>query len=196
MTCRKISPGSFINRKDMEFRKLDVKDYPEFLKMYNATFPENERRLYKSAEHVANFVHEKGGKFRGFAFDDGGDDFLGFLTYWVFKGYVYIEHFAVDPAHRCKNVGSKMLSHLFDIEGPDVLVEVEKPDTPDAERRIKFYERNGFKLREDINYVQPPYSAEQSGVEMMLMTHGDVKLRDTRDLREMLTEVYNVENSI
>lgn len=36
----------------------------------------------------------------------------------------------------------------------------------------------------------------QSGVEMMLMTHGDVKLRDTRDLREMLTEVYNVKEGI
>ena len=86
-----------------------------------------------------------------------------------------------------------MLSHLFDIAGENVLIEVEKPTDDDTRRRISFYEKNGFKLREDINYVQPPYSAEQSGVEMLLMTHGDVRLRDTRDLREMLTEVYNVE---
>ena len=51
-------------------------------------------------------------------------------------------------------------------------------------------------MREDINYVQPPYSAEQTGIEMMLMTHGDVNLRDTRDLREMLTEVYNVNHGV
>lgn len=177
----------------MEFRDLEVKDYPSFLKLYNESFPENERRIYKSAEHVANFIKEKGGKFHGFVYDDGGDDFLGFMTYWTFEGYVYIEHFAVDPAHRGKNIGRRMLSHLFDIAGPAVLIEVEKPGTaPDAERRIRFYEENGFRVREDINYVQPPYSAEQTGVEMLLMTHGDVKLRDSRDLREMLTEVYNV----
>ena len=181
----------------MEFRDLLVNDYPAFLKLYNETFPENERRLYKSAEHVANFIKEKGGKLHAFVYDDGGDDFLAFMTYWTFEGYVYIEHFAVDPAHRSKNIGRKMLSHLFDIAGPNVLIEVEKPeDSDDARRRVEFYEKNGFKLREDINYVQPPYSAEQSGMEMMLMTHGDVKLHDTRDLREMLTEVYNVNTGV
>lgn len=176
----------------MEFREMKGSDYPAFLKLYNESFPENERRLYKSAEHVADFVKEKGGKFHAFAIDDGDGLFLGFLSYWVFEGYVYVEHFAVDPEHRGKNIGRKMLDHLFRTVGEDVLIEVEKPETPEAERRIKFYERCGFKMREDINYVQPPYSAEQSGMEMMLMTHGNVKLRDTRDLREMLTEVYNV----
>lgn len=179
----------------MEFRKMEEKDYPAFLKLYNESFPENERRLYKSAEHVANFVKEKGGKFNAFAIDDGGC-FLGFLSYWIFEGYVYIEHFAVEPEHRGKNIGRKLLSHLFDTVGENVLLEVEKPDTPEAERRIRFYERCGFRLREDINYVQPPYSAGQSGLEMLLMTHGDVRLRDTRDLREMLTEVYNVNAGI
>ena len=98
----------------------------------------------------------------------------------------------MQPEHRGKNIGRKLLSHLFKTVGENVLIEVEKPETEEARRRIRFYESCGFRMREDINYVQPPYSAEQSGVEMMLMTHGDVKLRDTRDLREMLTEVYNV----
>lgn len=169
-----------------------VRDYPAFLKLYNESFPENERRIYKSDEHVANFIKEKGGKFHGFVYDDGGEDFVGFLTYWTFDGYVYVEHFAVDPAHRSKNIGSMMLRHLFDVAGPDVLIEVEKPTTDEARRRVAFYEKNGFRLREEITYVQPPYSMDQSGVEMSLMTHGNVKLRDTRDLREMLTEVYNV----
>ena len=157
----------------MEFRELEVKDYPSFLKLYNETFPADERRLYKSAEHVASFVKEKGGKFKGFVYDDGGEDLVG-----------------------SDNTGRKMLSHLFDIAGPDVLIEVEKPETEEARRRIAFYEKNGFRMREDINYVQPPYSAEQTGIEMMLMTHGDVNLRDTRDLREMLTEVYNVNHGV
>lgn len=180
----------------MEFRDLAVKDYPSFLKLYNETFPENERRLYKSAEHVANFIKEKGGKFKAFVYDDGNEDFLAFLSYWTFEGFTYIEHFAVRPEHRGKNIGRKMLSHLMDIAGDKILVEVEKPVDEDTTRRVTFYQKNGFVLRSDINYVQPPYSAEQTGVDMMLMTHGDVKLHDTRELREMLTEVYNVNAGI
>ena len=67
----------------MEFRELEVKDYPSFLKLYNETFPADERRLYKSAEHVASFVKEKGGKFKGFVYDDGGDDFVGKRHHFV-----------------------------------------------------------------------------------------------------------------
>ncbi len=137
----------------------------------------------------------KGGKFAGFVYDDGGDDFPAFLTYWKFENYVYIEHFAVDPAHRSKNIGRMMLNHLFGTVGENVLIEVEKPTDDESRRRISFYEKRlqaprGHKL------CAAPLLPEQSGVEMLLMTHGDVKLRDTRDLREILTEVYNVDNGI
>lgn len=179
----------------MQFDNLNVEDYPSFLKLYNDSFPENERRLFRDATHVASFIKEKGGKFHAFVIKDG-DLFLGFLSYWVFKDFVYVEHLAVDPEHRGRNIGRKLLSHLFGTVGNNVLLEVEKPTDEQSRRRIHFYEECGFRMREDINYVQPPYSAEQSGVEMMLMTHGDVKLRDTTDLREMLTEVYNVNHGI
>ncbi len=180
----------------MEFKELSVKDYPQFLELYNATFPDEQRRIYRDADHVANFVKMKGGKFHAFAYDDGGEDFLAFLTYWTFKGYVYIEHFAVKPEHRGKRIGAAMLSHLFSTVGPDVLIEVEHPDSAEAERRIKFYERNGFRVRRELNYTQPPYAPGGKSVPMLLMTHGDVSLRDSRDISEMLAEVYNVNHSI
>lgn len=180
----------------MEFRELDVKDYPWFLKLYNETFPEDERRLYRDADHVAGFVKEKGGKFHAFAYDDGGEDYLGFMTYWTFRGYVYIEHFAVSPEHRGRNVGTKMLNHLFKTVSPDVLIEVEEPTDDEKRRRIAFYERNGFRARGDIKYTQPPYSPGQKGLPMLLMTHGDVNLHDMRDISEMLAEVYNVNQGI
>ncbi len=180
----------------MEFRDLEEKDYSAFLKLYNESFPENERRLYKNTGHLDDFINRKGSKFHVFAVDDGGGYLLGFLSYWTFDGYVYVEHFAVQPEHRGKNIGGKLLAYLFETISPDVLLEVEKPETPEAERRIRFYERCGFRLREDINYMQPPYSAGQSGMELLLMTHGDVNLHDISDLREMLTEVYNVEHPV
>ena len=180
----------------MVFQNLEVKDYPEFVKKFNETYPQGERRLYKSAEHVANYIKMKGGKFHGFAYDDGGEDYLGFITYWTLNHLVFIEHLETVKDHG-KNVERKLLSHLFEMAEPNALIEVENPESsPEASERVIFLEKEGFKLREDINYVQPNKTAMESGVRIMLMTHGDVDLKDNRELREMLTEVYNLNAGI
>lgn len=136
----------------MEFVNLKMEDYPSFLKLYNDSFPDNERRIYEDEEHLANFIKMKGGKFHAFAAKDG-DLFLAFLSYWTFLGYTYVEHFAVQPEHRGKRIGALMLNHLFKEVSKDVLIEVEHPETDEAKRRIKFYEQNGFKVRREFNYV-------------------------------------------
>ena len=174
----------------MEFTNLKMEDYPSFLKLYNESFPPDERRELKDEEHLANFIKMKGGKFNAFAAKDG-DLFLAFLSYWRFEGYTYIEHFAVVPEHRGKRIGALMLNHLFKEVSPNVLIEVEKPEGEEQKRRIKFYERNGFRVREEFDYTQPAYSSDKSPVEMLLMTHGDVDLHNRDSIREMLREVYN-----
>ena len=174
----------------MEFTNLKMEDYPSFLKLYNESFPPDERRELKDEEHLANFIKMKGGKFNAFAAKDG-DLFLAFLSYWTFEGYTYIEHFAVVPEHRGKRIGALMLNHLFKEVSPNVLIEVEKPEGEEQKRRIKFYERNGFRVREEFDNTQPAYSSDKSPVEMLLMTHGDVDLHNRDSIREMLREVYN-----
>lgn len=191
----------------MRFEQLSVKDYPRFLALYNEAFPANERRLYEHEKELDTFIRERHGKFHAFSAVDGegvgtghkevvGGDYyyLGFMSYWTFKDYVYIEHFAVSSEQRGRRIGTKMLEHLFKEIGDNVLIEVEYPDTPEAERRIKFYERNGFRVRKELDYEQPPYSKDQQPVKMLLMTHGDVKLNSHKDIEEMLHEVYNVEH--
>ncbi len=174
----------------MEFTNLKMEDYPSFLKLYNESFPPDERRELKDEEHLANFIKMKGGKFNAFAAKDG-DLFLAFLSYWTFEGYTYIEHFAVVPEHRGKRIGALMLNHLFKEVSPNVLIEVEKPEGEEQKCRIRFYERNGFRVREEFDYTQPAYSSDKSPVEMLLMTHGDVDLHNRDSIREMLREVYN-----
>lgn len=175
----------------MEFTNLHMADYPAMLSLYNASFPEAERRLYGSAEQLSDFIISKGGKFRAFAAKEGGI-FIGFLSYWVFENFMYVEHFAVDEKFRGKGTGSKMLSHLFSKIGGNVLIEVEHPTTEEAARRIKFYERNGFRVRREFDYLQPPYGPGQEEVPLLLMTHGNVTLENLDSIREMLREVYNV----
>lgn len=176
----------------MEFRNLKMEDYPSFLKLYNEVFPKDQRRIYENEKHLDNFIKMKGGKFNAFSAVDG-DLYLGFLSYWTFEGYTYIEHFAVSPEHRGKNLGRLMLNHLFKEVSPNVLVETEPADSsPEAKRRIDFYEKNGFRIRKEINYTQPSYGKGQEVVPMELMTHGDVNLHNMDSIKDMLQEVYNI----
>ena len=177
------------------FENIKIADYPAFLNLYNSTFPHNEKRIYEDEKHLDNYIKMKGGKFHAFSAKDG-DLFLGFLSYWTFEGYTYVEHFAVDPAHRGKNLGRLMLNHLFKEVSENVLLETEPADTPEAAKRIEFYEKNGFKVREEINYTQPSYGGKgQEAVPMLLMTHGKVDLHNIDSIKEMLKEVYNVNHS-
>lgn len=178
----------------MEFTNLKMEDYPSFLKLYNSEFPIDERRIYEDEKHLDNFIKMKGGKFNAFAAKDG-DLFLAFLSYWTFEGYTYIEHFAVSPEVRGKNIGRLMLNHLFKEVSPNVLIEVRKPETPEDERRIEFYEKNNFRIRKEFNYTQPSYGGkDQQPLPMLLMTHGDVNLHNIDSIKDMLREVYNVNN--
>lgn len=174
----------------MEFADLKTEDFPNFLKLYNEAFPPEERREYHDERHLANFIKMKGGKFHVLAVKDG-DRFLGFLSYWTFEGYTYVEHFAICPEQRGKKLGTEMLHHIFKEVSPDVLLEVEKPVGDVEKRRIDFYERNGFCVRKEFNYVQPPYSPDMQPVPMLLMTHGDIRLHGIDSIKEMLKEVYN-----
>lgn len=174
------------------FEKMKVEDYPSFLSLYNSTFPVDQRRIYEDEKHLENYIKMKGGKFNAFSAKDG-DLYLGFLSYWTFEGYTYIEHFAIDPAFRGKNLGRMMLNHLFKEVSPNVLLETEPADSAEAKGRIEFYEKNGFKIREEFNYTQPSYGGKgQQAVPMLLMTHGDVNLHNIDSIKDMLQEVYNV----
>lgn len=175
----------------MEIVNLELKDYPDFLRVYNMSFPADERRPYTDALHLDTFIKMKGGKFHGLAARDG-EVFLGFLTYWTFEKYVYVEHFAVDFPHRGKNVGRTLLRHLLKEVGENVLLEVERPENEESRKRVKFYEQMGFTPREEIDYTQPPYEPALNKVPMLLMTHGKVDLKDwKKEIAPMLKEVYN-----
>ncbi len=176
----------------MIFRDLAPADYNNFLRLYEDSFPSEERRHYADAQALDDFIKARNGKFRCFVAEDSDGSFAGFLTYWNFKGFTYVEHFAVNPEMRGNNIGTRMLRHLTEGVSPSVLLEVEMPETDFARRRIGFYERNGFRVRDEFKYIQPPYSPGLPSLELLLMTHGDVPLRSSLDLAEMLSDVYGV----
>lgn len=141
--------------------------YPSFERLLEQAFPPEERR--SAAEQKG--VVDTNAHFHPCALVENGG-FIGLLTYWRGPGFAYIEHFATDPAVRGRGLGKEALLFFLARVGCPVVLEVEPPVDELRERRIGFYERNGFKLWKDSSYVQPPYQKGMPAIELLLMAHG------------------------
>ncbi|MCL6454706.1 MAG: GNAT family N-acetyltransferase [Alicyclobacillus sp.] len=77
------------------------------------------------------------------------------VSYAEFPDFVFIDYLLVNPNTRGRGVGSKVLDR-FKRKGKPIILEVEPPDTEDRDtvKRIRFYERNGFKRAEHIEYTR------------------------------------------
>lgn len=118
---------------------------------------------------------------------------VGFITYWDFDKYYYVEHFAIDPSQRNGGHGKNVLNQLCQLLQQPIVLEVETPEEEIAQRRINFYTRQGFVLW-DKPYLQPPYRPEDDYLPMLLMAHGDLTCdRDFETVKkDIYREVYNV----
>ena len=93
---------------------------------------------------------------------------LGLLTTWEFADFIYIEHFAIDPALRSQGYGSEALKAFIHEQCKPLVLEAEPPTDEMTRRRIRFYERIGLTLY-DYPYTQPAYTEESLPVELRLM---------------------------
>lgn len=102
----------------------------------------------------------------------------GFVTLWrLTPRLTYIEHLVVDAALRGNGVGAAVIRILADLSDSSLVLEAELPDAGAmAQRRIRFYERNGFVANSHFPYIQPPYGPGLSEVPLVLMTRGHVDL--------------------
>lgn len=116
---------------------------------------------------------------------------VGLLTLWDFEPFRFIEHFAILPALRNGGYGRRTLELLFAQSGKPHVLEVERPDTEPAARRIDFYRRSGFRLWE-VDYRQPAYRPGSPEIPMYLMVRGDLQCeRDYPSVRDRIRrEVY------
>ena len=96
---------------------------------------------------------------------------VGFVSYWNFSDFHYIEHFAIDPTLRNGGYGRKLIDFLKKKLNSPILLEVELPENETAQRRIRFYERQEFKLWKK-KYMQPSYKKGSRPIPMHLMVHG------------------------
>lgn len=177
----------------IEAKSLSREHIRSFLALYYESFPADERRDYADEAALLKFMEEKKEWFhiRTLVVDC---QLKGFITYWNFGTFGYVEHFAIAPELRCEGLGSLLLADLLD-DMPRLILEVERPDDDPADkarsRRIHFYRRHEFKLHSEVEYIQPPYISGKASVPMLLATSGH--LEPTSDIIDTIRRtVYNV----
>ena len=131
---------------------------------YCTTFPEDERRDWD------RFVPLFGNPKVKIVSVINNDENVGYLIYWELSNFIFLEHFEVFQEFRNLNLGSKILTHLFE-NFSKIILEIEPEDlNEDAKRRYSFYQRNGFHLIDDT-YIQPSYGEGKQSLPLWLLAN-------------------------
>lgn len=140
---------------------------------YVAAFPPEERRKFTDLValltcpdmHLCSLMQ-----------DDGQP--VGFIIYWYWPDVdvLFIEHFAINPDLRGQQLGQQALTEVLNIDADYFLLETELPTDDIHQRRIRFYERQGFQVNK-FAYEQPPYPA----IPMKLMSLPSIKNEEEFD---------------
>jgi ribosomal protein S18 acetylase RimI-like enzyme len=160
--------------------------------LYIRAFPVSERRSWEGLEH--ELLYEK--KFHPQVLLQD-NQFVGFLNYWKFDEFDYIEHFAVTDQMRNKQIGTEAMEIFMKKSNLPIILEVEMPKNSLAERRIKFYERLGFLVLTN-EYSQPPYNSEVGDFIPILIMSNDIQFANSHfDLikETLYDKVYHWEKS-
>lgn len=167
----------------MEFLQITSPDdyrIQEIFNSYCTTFPEDERRdwyqfvgLFSNpGVKIISVLHEAQN--------------IGYLIIWELSNHIFVEHFEVFADFRSQKLGSHITGYLFK-NFPRIILEIEPGHAgEDAQRRYSFYQKNGFKLIDEM-YVQPSYGEGKKALDLWLLAN-----YSPENLKEIKEEIYDI----
>jgi ribosomal protein S18 acetylase RimI-like enzyme len=171
----------------LNYQRIQHEDDPalDFIKeLYESAFPEQERRDWASFKALLTDA-----RMHVDAILDA-EQVIGFLIWWKLQEYCFIEHFAMSARVRGAGYGSEVIKYYVEKSHCKVLLEVEPSGTRDADRRIIFYERAGFKLVH-VDYRQPSYVEKDLSFPMFLLQTGaESEAEIAKLIQEIVKTVY------
>ncbi len=170
-------------------QRMRPDEHDAVFSLMEQSFPRDELR---SRERQRALLNESA--FHPYVARGEGGEVIALLTVWELGEVAFIEHFAVSPTLRGGGLGSRLLGEVTRLYQKPICLEVERPETETARRRIRFYRRNGFYLNE-YDYEQPAYGEDRAPVPLYIMTTGGEIDRPTfeRIRGELYREVYRIE---
>lgn len=158
--------------------------YNQFKELYTISFPIFEQRTEEQQEKAFNHsaYHLSG--------YEENNAFIGFISYWEFEEYIYIEHFAINQELRGKGYGNKILNDFITIKTPKiVLLEIDPIVDEVSEARLRFYRRCGF-YENPYPHIHPPYRNGNKGHSLVVLTtQREITEKEYQTFHTELTEV-------
>lgn len=150
----------------MKLRRLIHKGdpfYRSFRSLYEISFPLYEQRTEEQQQQAFDSM-----RYRLDVYLDD-DRLIGFVSYWVWADYFYIEHLAVCPQMRAKGYGCRILTELNVRGKRRLLLEIDPIKDDISAARLRFYERAGF-VQNPVVHVHPPYREGADGHSLIVLT--------------------------
>ena len=136
----------------IRIKNIEEELFQKIWPLYRISFPEFEQRnisdMQKALTH-SGFVCE--------VFLDEEKQPLGFLMYWEFDNFIYIEYFAVFPEKRGGGTGSKVLKDFLSRAKKPVILDIDPVCDQITSRRLGFYKRHGMVENKHIIHNHSPY---------------------------------------
>lgn len=175
------------------FTNLADSDHSHFAQnLFEEAFPEQERPPFSTIrQRMESPSRNDAGKFH-FLVAENGDEPVGILTYWTFDDLVYVEHFAIDEELRNQGLGKAVFLNFLSQQHDQVVLEIELPNTEEADHRLEFYASMGF-FQNPQPYLQPSYHNDGRTVPMILMSKYELDDDEFSEIQSLLyREVYGV----
>lgn len=160
--------------------------YESFLDIYSISFPvfeqrteEQQQKAFLSSLYFLDCYIEEG-------------DMVGFIAYWKFDTYAYVEHFAIHPAKRGQKWGSFILEDLIGRMDTRIILEIDPVIDEISTKRFRFYRTHGFS-ENPYPHIHPPYrKGNASHSLVVLSTEGKMRMEEyerfATDLAKIIME--------
>ncbi|SDZ75181.1 Acetyltransferase (GNAT) domain-containing protein [Thalassobacillus cyri] len=158
----------------------------EKLKQY---FPIEEM---KSQEHMETLLKEKGDVY----YKDEGPHHV--LMYAEFPSFLFIDYVYVSAASRGQGLGHKLMQKMKD-KGKPIILEVEPVDydDTDTEKRLRFYQREGFKHAQSIGYTRKSLATDEpNSMEILYWSPEDASEEHIYEqMKKMYEEIHTYKDT-
>lgn len=145
-------------------KKMSMQEFDGFYCKLEEDFCFSERKSYQDERRA----FEKPDFMPAYICIDGKT--VGYICYWEYEEFLYVEHFAMLKEMRNQGYGNGFLQEFLGDFTKLVLLEVERPTDTISERRIRFYERVGFCVNK-FDYYQPSYHRDGECVPMFVCSY-------------------------
>ncbi len=164
-------------------------EFDQVFKLMQNSFPKSEYRTY---ENQKKLIQKK--EYNLITKKDENNNVIAFISIWNLEDFNFVEHLAVSPACRGMGMGTKIMEEIIQAsKNKNIILEIEPPCDEITDKRLRFYEKLGFKLN-DYEYYQPSMQKNQKQLKLNLMSYPNPLNEDEFEkIKNCLYEkVYNL----